>query len=618
MADVAPFRALHYDPSRVGIADVTAPPYDVIDPAGRAALVERSPNNVVELDLPEPEGGDKYEHAAELLRAWRADGVLVQDHVPTIWAYEQDYEAPGGGRRSRRGFLARVAVTDYGPGLVRPHERTQPGPKEDRLRLTRATGYNLSPIFVLHAGDAWRHLAPALGGEPFCEVTDPDGTVHRAWPIADPEVHDAVAEVVAGSELLIADGHHRYETARTYADEVGAADGDDARYTLACLVSLEDPGLSVFATHRLLHDLDETKRLALRDALMELFELEAIDDPADLVPAEGDGTIAFGYMDSFHRKPYRLRLRDDAVLAAALPDSVGGVPHARRGGARGSDPQRPARDERRRHRRQARPLLLLGLRRGGRPGRARRRRRRLLPAPHPGPAGPRRRRRRRDDAAEVDLLLPEAPDRDRLQPAVGGGRGRMKIYTRKGDDGTTGLWYGGRRPKSDARIEAYGTIDEAGSALGVARSLCRAGKEEVESDLLHLQRDLFVAGAELAAAPEAADRLEDGVSRITGEMVSGLEPVIDGYMDRVELPPKFVIPGGTELSAALDLARAILRRAERRVAALAAEEELPSTAVLAYLNRAADLVYAMARFTDVSDPALFEGRRGAGEQAERD
>jgi cob(I)alamin adenosyltransferase len=184
----------------------------------------------------------------------------------------------------------------------------------------------------------------------------------------------------------------------------------------------------------------------------------------------------------------------------------------------------------------------------------------------------------------------------------------VKIYTRKGDDGTTGLWYGGRRAKSDARIEAYGSIDEAGSALGVARAHCGPGDEEIAADLLDLQRDLFVAGAELAAAPEAAERLEDGVSRVTDEMTAGLEPVIDRYMDRVELPPKFVIPGGTPLSGHLDLARAILRRAERRVAALAADDELASAAVLAYLNRAADLVYAIARFADVSDPALFEGR----------
>jgi len=191
----------------------------------------------------------------------------------------------------------------------------------------------------------------------------------------------------------------------------------------------------------------------------------------------------------------------------------------------------------------------------------------------------------------------------------------VKIYTRKGDDGTTGLWYGGRRPKSDARIEAYGTVDEAGSALGVARSLCDSSPvgSEIAADLLEIQRDLFVAGAELAASPEASDRLEDGVSRITPEMTAGLEPAIDRYMDRVDLPPKFVIPGGTPLSAQLDLARAILRRAERRVAALATEEELPSVEVLAYLNRAADLVYALARFADVDDPAIFEGRGRAGD-----
>ena len=190
----------------------------------------------------------------------------------------------------------------------------------------------------------------------------------------------------------------------------------------------------------------------------------------------------------------------------------------------------------------------------------------------------------------------------------------MKIYTRKGDDGTTGLWYGGRRPKSDARIEAYGTVDEAGSALGVARSLCDDSPEgaEVAADLLELQRDLFVAGAELAASPEASERLEDGVSRIHAEMTTRLEPAIDRYMDRVDLPPKFVIPGGTPLSAQLDLARAILRRAERRVAALADAGELASGEVLSYLNRAADLVYALARFADVAEPAIFEGRGRAG------
>jgi cob(I)alamin adenosyltransferase len=187
----------------------------------------------------------------------------------------------------------------------------------------------------------------------------------------------------------------------------------------------------------------------------------------------------------------------------------------------------------------------------------------------------------------------------------------VKIYTRKGDDGSTSLWYGGRVAKDDPRTEAYGSVDEANSALGVARSLCGADHNELAEHLLALQRELFVAGAELATAPEAAERLEDGVSRITEVMVEQLEPVIDRYMDHVELPPQFVIPGGTELSAALDVARSALRRAERRVVTLREAEGLASEAVLHYLNRASDLIYAMARFADEEHPKLFEGRAGA-------
>ena len=180
-----------------------------------------------------------------------------------------------------------------------------------------------------------------------------------------------------------------------------------------------------------------------------------------------------------------------------------------------------------------------------------------------------------------------------------------KIYTRKGDDGSTGLWYGGRVAKSHARPEAYGSVDEAASELGVARAAADPGSE-LYADILRLQNELFVAGAELATAPEAAQRLEDGISKVTETMVDRLEEVIDRYMDRVELPPKFVIPGGTELSARLDVARTAVRRAERRVTAM--KDELADDTVLRYLNRASDAVYAMARFADRDDPELFEGR----------
>lgn len=184
----------------------------------------------------------------------------------------------------------------------------------------------------------------------------------------------------------------------------------------------------------------------------------------------------------------------------------------------------------------------------------------------------------------------------------------VKIYTKKGDDGTTGLWYGGRVEKSGLRTEAYGTLDEACSALGIARALCDHSDPELASDILALQNELFVAGAELATAPEAADRLEDGISRITADMTDDLDAVIDRYMEKVNLPPKFVIPGGNSISAQLDLARTVIRRAERRVVAIQLAGELASPEILRFLNRASDLCFAMARAADIDQPQLFEGR----------
>ena len=183
----------------------------------------------------------------------------------------------------------------------------------------------------------------------------------------------------------------------------------------------------------------------------------------------------------------------------------------------------------------------------------------------------------------------------------------VKIYTRKGDDGTTGLWYGGRVSKSGGRPEAYGSTDEAVAALGLARAA--AGEDPaLQGDLLRLQNELFVAGAELATAPEASGRLEEGVSKVAPEMVERLEASIDSYMSQVDLPPKFVIPGGSELSARLDVARTLIRRAERRVVDLKLAGELADDTVLRFLNRASDLVFAMARYADPPQPELFEGR----------
>jgi len=325
MADVQPLRALRYDARAVGgLENVAAPPYDVIDDALRSELAARSPFNVVEIDLPRSSegGGDPYLHAQTLVEAWSQQGVLTRDREPALWPMTQEFTVPGGGseRLVRHGFFARVRVEPYGEGRIRPHERTQPGPKEDRLRLTRATRANLSPIFSLFpddAGAAWGALAPFTADEPFATVTGTDGTLNRLWRVGDGPALEAVGAALADAELLIADGHHRYETSRLYADEIG--EEGEHRYVLMYLCALSDPGLAVLPTHRLLTGLDEPKQRAIREALLSRFDVEQVTMEEIQPPADAPGVV-LGYADSFHRQPYRLTLKDPDAVAAALPD----------------------------------------------------------------------------------------------------------------------------------------------------------------------------------------------------------------------------------------------------------------------------------------------------------
>jgi uncharacterized protein (DUF1015 family) len=317
MADIEPLRAIHYDLAKAGpLGDLAAPPYDVIDPEQRAQLLTRSPYNVVEIDL--PSGDDPYAHAAELFAQWQRSGVLVRDEQPAIWPLEQRYRGPDGAQRTRRGFFARVRVEDYGAGRIRPHERTHPGPKEDRLRLTRATQANLSPIFSLYSDPgarAWAALSGAASTAPWGEVTDADGTLHRLWRCSDPSAIEEVQRTLAGVELLIADGHHRYETARVYAEEIGGE--GEHRYVLMCLVALEDAGLTVFPTHRLVRGLDTERRTALAKAIERDFIATPVS-AEELAPAAGSGPLELGYVDS--DRMLRLVLREQAIADRALPD----------------------------------------------------------------------------------------------------------------------------------------------------------------------------------------------------------------------------------------------------------------------------------------------------------
>jgi uncharacterized protein (DUF1015 family) len=318
MADVQPLRALRYDTAVVGpLADVVAPPYDVIDSSQRAELAARSPFNVVAIDLPRG-APDPYENARELFESWQLQGALVRDREPALWAHAQDYTGAGGERLTRRGFFCRVRIEDYGAGRVRPHERTHPGPKEDRLLLTRATRANISPIFSLYsdpAQAAWQALAPATDGPPQGEVTDADGTRHRLWRVSGTESLAAVQQATRDAELLIADGHHRYETMRDYAEEVGG-DGEH-RYILMCLVAMEDPGLTVFPTHRLVKGLDASRQGALAEALRRDFDITEVTRE-QIAPPPGDGPLQLGYVDSRSERPVRLTLKDQAIADAAL------------------------------------------------------------------------------------------------------------------------------------------------------------------------------------------------------------------------------------------------------------------------------------------------------------
>jgi len=336
MADVQPIRSLRYDLDVVGcLQDVVAPPYDVIDPATRAELLARSPYNAVAVDLPKPYGetgpqaegeGDPYAAAAATIEGWKEAGALVEDAEPAIWAMEQEYTGPDGARRTRHGILARVRVEDFAAGTVLPHERTLPGPKRDRLELMRATRANLSPIFSLSTVDPWPAAAAEIGdAAPWGEAADASGAVTRVWRL--PGLAETIPELLADARLLIADGHHRYETAIAYRDEVGGE--GPHRYTLMALTGLDDPGLSIFPTHRLLSGFaaDPERQRRLGEGLREIFEATEVPDE-ELDPRGAEGIGVFGLYDSHHRRAFRLRLREDAV--AALDRQLQGMPEAYR------------------------------------------------------------------------------------------------------------------------------------------------------------------------------------------------------------------------------------------------------------------------------------------------
>lgn len=263
MPTIQAFRGLRYDLGHVGsLSDVVTPPYDVISPEFQDELYKKHPANFIRLELNREEPGDnehsnKYSRAAKFLRNWRSEGVMQLDPDPALYVYHQTFEAAGQ-TFTRRGFMCRVRLERFGQGKIYPHEETHSGPKADRLLLTKACKANLSQIFGLYpdpANVAQNLLEEAVFGQTPHTATDHLGVVHRMWPVANVRTISEVATIMEAKPMFIADGHHRYETACNYRDELAAAGPLDphhpANFVLTQCVSMNDPGLLVLPTHRL-------------------------------------------------------------------------------------------------------------------------------------------------------------------------------------------------------------------------------------------------------------------------------------------------------------------------------------------------------------------------------
>ena len=294
-ATIAPLTPLRYDLAKHDLGKVVAPPYDVISPEQRTALAAKDAHNVVQLILPEGEGDTKYANAAKLFSEWKERGTLVRDEEPAFYRYAQIFQPPGGGeKKTRRGFLGLVKVVPLDQKIVLPHERTLSGPKEDRFKLFKSTKTNFSPGFMLYR-DADRSLDHAIDDAvTLATFTTDDGIEHELGKVTRKDALKAIIEGVARSSLLIADGHHRYETALRYAREIP---GGEASHFMVFFANGDDPNLLVFPTHRHVHDLPSFDFNEMLEGAKALFDVNPLPPGAshevllDALQKAGEGSL---------------------------------------------------------------------------------------------------------------------------------------------------------------------------------------------------------------------------------------------------------------------------------------------------------------------------------------
>lgn len=297
MADILPFQALRYNLHRVSASQVVTQPYDKITPAMQERYYAASPYNLVKIILGRREPTDNtaenvYSRAAAYGREWRTEGILRQDSAPSIYAYSQTFKAPSGASFERKGFIALGRVEDYSAKVVFRHEQTLAKPKADRLDLLRATRVHYEQLFLLYedSGQIDSLLTSGCGAKPTIDVTDEYGVAHRVWQISDPAVIVSVQKAMRAQKLVIADGHHRYETALNFRNEsrTGTGKSDDHapyEFVMMTFVNMNDPGLLVLPTHRVVHSLDSFSVDEFQKASGELFAVEEIDGALDAARA---------------------------------------------------------------------------------------------------------------------------------------------------------------------------------------------------------------------------------------------------------------------------------------------------------------------------------------------
>lgn len=343
MAVIAPFRGILYNPDKVSdMSKVIAPPYDVISPEGQDKLYQNSDYNIVRLDFgkegpSDDQGHNKYTRAASEFKAWQEKGILSRDEMPAIYIYEQDYRIKDGSLKTRKGFMAIVRLEELDSGVILPHERTLSGPKTDRLNLTKACGANFSPIFSLYSDPDKRTnklLSGKTNNKPIVDIQDENGISNRLWRVTDENVIAGLVTEISDKPIFIADGHHRYETALNYRNEMrekhpGFTGKESFNYTLMYFSNMDDEGLTVFPTHRLIYGVKDFNPPVFEERLAENFDIERFPQPfaeegrsrfLKRLREKGKEGHSFGVYSEGWDHASVITLKDDGVMDGLVKD----------------------------------------------------------------------------------------------------------------------------------------------------------------------------------------------------------------------------------------------------------------------------------------------------------